>query len=103
MRFLYAGDGLQLAAKARHELDGGLLTQVFRNRPGQKALGPCQDVFQAASGEREHGVLGGHGMAERGHEVRQGCASEVLGIDQHAVAVEDEKGHGCMVLRKTMA
>jgi hypothetical protein len=27
----------------------------------------------------------------------------VLGIHQHAVAVEDEEGHGRMVLRKTMA
>ena len=42
-------------------------------------------------------------MAERGHDFRQGRASEVLGIHQHAVAVEDEEGHGRMVLRQTMA
>ena len=97
------GNRLQLAAKARHELDGGLLTQVFRNRSRQKALGSRQDVLEAASGKREHGLIGGHGMAERSHELRQGRASEVLGIHQHAVAVEDEEGHGRMVLRKTMA
>ena len=71
---------LQLAAKARHQLDGGLLTQVFGIGRDRRRFGPRQDVLQAASGKRAHGLIDGHGMAERGHELRQGRASQVLGI-----------------------
>ena len=94
---------LELAAKARHELAAGPFTHVLGDRPRQEMFGSRQDVLEAASGKSEHGLVGGHGMAERGHELRQRCASQVLGIHQHAVTVEDEKGHGCMVLRWTMA
>jgi hypothetical protein len=48
-------------------------------------LAPCKD---------QHGLLGGHRTAERGHELGQLCAGDALRINKDTVTVEDEESHG---------